>query len=575
VSSACAPVVSDEGAERTELDYLATAEQVGPVAYRDPLGAISPDGHWLAYTARDRLHVVPVDGGGARVVGGGSRSIRYVTWLPDSRHVAVRERVFDRSRQEWWLYDRMDGSRTRLWPDRTDAPDLGELDMLAWSADGTRVAGVTRGGGTSSVWVMRGDGATVERAATGPRLSFPAWTPEGRLACLAFAGGRQRAHLPCGSPEPLFDDQEAFGRFAFAPDGAELYYGSPGDEGFLDLWVRPVEGGAPRRLTRFARDAYAPSVGAGGDVVFKSQDYRTFIATVPASGGETTTLTAFQSETPTWGWDGDRIAFTFGSWRHVTDDFHYPDIAQHIGTVPSSTEIPLAEPEEIVRQSHSEDQGMHWSPNGRWIVFHTHVDSDDVWLMPADGRGAARMISEGGSETGWPRWSPDGRWIVFPSYRDKDNGGRQAHLFIIGVDQETGEVTAPQSRIDLAGLGDDIIHAEWVDAGETLIFEAAAGVGRKALWSVPRGGGAPTRFHAYASDQVHSGIGASPDGLWAAYVDRGPEGFFQIFRVAVGGGEPRQLTFDPTHKTQPSVSPDGRRVAFTVFSYRAHFWRLR
>ena len=128
------------------LDYVASAEQVGPVAYRDPLGRVSPDGRWFAYTERDRLHVLPASGGAERVMGPGASSIRFIAWLPDSRRVAVRERVFDRSRQEWWVYDRADGSREPLWPGRDSSPDLLALDMLAWSPDGAIVAGV-RGGG--------------------------------------------------------------------------------------------------------------------------------------------------------------------------------------------------------------------------------------------------------------------------------------------------------------------------------------------------------------------------------------------------------------------------------------------
>ena len=57
---------ADDVASAAPLHYLVTAEQVGPVAYRDPLGRVSPDGRWLAYTERDRLHVVPVDGGARR-----------------------------------------------------------------------------------------------------------------------------------------------------------------------------------------------------------------------------------------------------------------------------------------------------------------------------------------------------------------------------------------------------------------------------------------------------------------------------------------------------------------------------
>jgi len=569
----CGPRPS-ESDDVPSLHYLATAEQVGPVAYRDPLGGVSPDGRWLAYVERDRVHVMPVGGGVARVIGPGTRSIRFLSWLPDSQRLAVRERVFDRSRQEWWLYDRIDASRTRLWPERAAGPDLGTLDMLAWSSDGNRVAGLVREDGQSAMWVMDAGGESAEVRATGPRLTYPAWSPDGRLACLSVEGDEQLLRYPCDEPAPLFSDQEAYGPIAFSPDGESIYYGSPGEGGFLDLWERSAMGESPRRLTALARDAYAPSVGADGAVVLKSQDYRTFLATAPAEGGPSTPLTTFQSETPSWSWDGTEVAFTFGDWRHVTDDFHYPDIAQHIGVVSVDGDTPRNEPDRIIRQSFSEDQSMQWSPNGRWIAFHTHEESDDIWLVAADGSTEPRMISEGGSETGWPRWSADGRWIIFPSYRRDETGGRRAHLFLIGVDQESGAVTVPQTRIELLGFDQDIVQGEWADAGETIVFEAAGGIGVKSLWTVPRAGGSPTRFHTFPSDQVHSGIGVSPDGRWTAYVDRAEDGFYQLFRVPVGGGDIEQLTFDPSNKTQPAYSPTGERVAFTVFTYSVRFWRV-
>ena len=559
------------------LRFVTSAEQIGPVVYRDPLGAVSPDGLWLAYTERDRVHVTPSSGGAVHVIGPGVNSIRYLSWLPDSRRIAVRERVFDRSRQDWYVYDRVTGDRSALW---SDAPS-GEahpasMDQLAWSPDDTKVAGVVRAGGGAEVWVSNADGTGAEPVATGGEFTFPAWTPQSGLACLsADPDGRQTLQLPCGqaAASMRYENVEAFGRMAFSPDGAWAYLGSPGDGGFLDLWAMSVADGSAHRLSSFARDAYDPSVGPDGGVYFKTQDYRVFLATTPAVGGPTTALTTFQSETPTWSWDGLQVAFTFGSWRHVTDDIHYPDIAQHIGVVDTQGDELHREPTRVVRSTYSEDQGMYWSPNGRWIAFHTHVDSDDIWLMPADGSSEGHMISAEGSETGWPRWSADGRWIAFKSFRRDEAGARHAYLYTIEVDQEIGE-TQPQTRVDMGDFPYDIVLADWGDEGSTLVFEAAEAIGQKSLWTVPRTGGTPRRIHTFTSDQITSGIGVSHDGQWVAYVDRASDGFYQIFRVPVTGGAPEQLTHDPSNKTQPSYSPTGDRVAFTVFNYEVHFWRM-
>jgi len=52
------------------------------------------------------------------------------------------------------------------------------------------------------------------------------------------------------------------------------------------------------------------------------------------------------------------------------------------------------------------------------------------------------------------------------------------------------------------------------------------------------------------------------------------DGHMQLFKVPASGGEPLQITFDPSDKTHPSWSPRGDQIAFTVFRYLAHFWLL-
>lgn len=319
---------------------------------------------------------------------------------------------------------------------------------------------------------------------------------------------------------------------------------------------------------------YGPAVTPDGDLVYRSQHYMVSLSAVPADGGRVKRLTTFQSETPSWNPGGTEVSFTFGRWRVATDDAQYPDIDQDIGVVGVPRFLPRRAPDRIVRRSYSEDQGMHWSPNGRWITYHSHVDgTDDIYLVPAGDPSGPRPLSAGGHETGWPRWSPDGRWIVFPSYTRDARGARRSSLYIVPVDQETGE-TLPQRQVDLGDFGHDALHAEWTPDSKRLVFEAAEGAGRKALYTVVREGGTPERFHEWDSEQVHSGISVSPDGAWVAHIAPDSAGFFQVYRVPLGGGDPEQLTTDPTRKTQPAYDPAGRWLAYTVFSYEIRFLRL-
>src|SRR5262249_6085473 len=144
--------------------------------------------------------------------------------------------------------------------------------------------------------------------------------------------------------------------------------------------------------------------------------YRTSVALAAADGGPTRPLSLFQSETPSWDPTGRYVGITYGTWRRVVDDAHYPDIAQDAGIIDADPSRPASAPARIVHASASEDQPWCWSRTGRWTAFHSHKDqSDDIWLRPADSDAVPGRISflGRGAEVGWPRWSPDGRWIVF------------------------------------------------------------------------------------------------------------------------------------------------------------------
>jgi len=572
-----ASVASGQSTAPPVIRLVAAVAQMGPVGYRDPLGVVSPNGEWLAFTSGGAINVVNTAGGPIRSLARFA-GITSIAWRGDD-HTIVALTNDGVAGWRWTLVDTRDGSTRDAWSGAFVAAGGGEpteprrFAAAAWSKDGAKLAGISYSANGTSLWMGDADGAHGRTVTTTNLLSFPTWTPDGaRVACLELSSGRQHVSLPCGGAATPPTSLEAYGPLAFSPDGGTLYFGTPNSRGTLDLYAQPLSGCAPRRLTSFARDTYAPSVTNNGGVLFGTQDYRTVIASVPAAGGPVRQLTTFQSETPSWSRDDRMLGFTYGSWRRVVDDMRYPNIAQDLGVVRADSSTPAASPARVVRASPSEDQGLDWSPDGRWIALHSHANGlDDVWMQPADGSAAARPITKGGIETGWPRWSPDGKWIAY-STEMFDANRLHGVAFLVGVNQATGDVTQPARRIPVVGVDGDVDAVEWLTA-DTLVLLAGQG-DHRAIYTASRDGGTARVIHRFTSEQQFSGLGVSTTGRWVAFVAPGADGHFQVFRVPIAGGAPKQVTTDPTDKTQPSVSHDGASIAFTVFSYQMQFWLI-
>jgi Tol biopolymer transport system component len=568
-------------ADAPRLAWIATAHQFGPVAYRDPVAAISPDGRWVAYSEGRFLRVQAVEGGPPIEFLPGDAQIRHLAWHPDNRTIVANGDL----RAGWVAYDRVERTRRPLWRREeitarthdggTATARPPQVRQVAWSPDGQSLAGIVDSTDGPQVWAIAADGASARVEARAPAISFPAWSPRGEIACIATAGGRSRVAIPCGAAPVRSDpDLDVYGPIAVATDGGTVYAGMPSAAGTVDLWAIPIRGGAARRLTAFSRDTYAPSVATDGSVLFKVQSYRTTVARVAADGGATYPLAAFQSETPSWDPTGRWIGVTFGTWRRVVDDAHYPDIAQDVGIVPANADRARA-PARVIHDSSSEDQSLCWSPNGQWIAFHSHKDqSDDIWLRPADRDAPATRITflGRGAETGWPRWSPDGQSLLFTA---TDPQTHREPIYVMGVDQTSGRVTRPAEAVTLQGFEGDVMHVEWLPDSQGIVGIGKERPGQHAIFTADAKGGRLRVVHRFASEHEPPGIAASPDGREVAFIAPAPDGFFQVFRLALARGEPHQVTTDRSHKTQPAWSPDGRQIAFTVWNYDAQLWTLR
>jgi hypothetical protein len=552
------------GLDLPQLSYVTTAHQLGVVGYRDPVGAISPDGRHFAYSEGRFVHVIPTGGGAPLTLAPGEGQIRNLLWTSNSL-IAVED-VTPSGR--WWLHE-IDKGGARL--GRLGSSDLNSDTRQLACATGRGCTGMRFTSSGAELFPVGSD-FVMFHPVTG-RPSWLAVRPNGDVACIVNA----RITLKCGGPPLQIDvDRGVYGPIAFSPDGNIVYFSLPNTAGMVELWSADVNTGRTRRLSNFSRDAYAPTVAADGTVVFKVQTYRTHLADVALAGGATRQLTTFQSETPSYHPKRSLIAFTFGTWRRLIDDAKYPDIAQDVGVIDFSPPVPAAAPTEVLEDSDSEDQAMTWSPNGQWIAFHSHKEmSDDVWLRPADGKGPDKRITflGRGAEVGWPRWSPDGRTVLLNGARKRDGA---SVLYTIGVNQDTGAMTSELREINVTGIGGEMGHAEWMPDSATVIALVKEGAGRHAIFTVPAAGGRATLVHRFETEHDFSGLGVSADGRRVAFTAPAPDGFFQIFVKAIGQPTPPvQLTTDPSHKTQPAFSPYGSRVAFTVWSYEAAFWSFK
>jgi TolB protein len=246
----------------------------------------------------------------------------------------------------------------------------------------------------------------------------PNWSRDGKY--FLFNQGGRMYKLPVAGGEPqLLDTGFAIrcnNDHGISPDGTLLAISDQSQEQRRSLiYVLPIAGGAPRRITQVAPSYWHGWSPDGRTLAYCAErdgDYN--IYTVPLEGGEEKRLTTAKGldDGPDYSHDGQYIYFNsertglMQIWRMKADGGEQTQITS--------------------------DEYNNWfahpSPDGKWIVFLSyekdvkgHPANKDVMLrlMPVGG-GEIQVLAKlfGGQGTiNVPSWSPDSRQVAFVSYR--------------------------------------------------------------------------------------------------------------------------------------------------------------
>jgi len=347
-----------------------------------------------------------------------------------------------------------------------------------------------------------------------PRLAVsPALAAAGLAAVIVFAGitwwfARPRPVPPTATPTlvRLTSGSGLTADPALSPDGKLLAYASDrSGEGNLDIYVQQLGGGEPIRLTRGPLDNSQPAFSSDATkIAFRSERDGGGIYVMSALGGEPR-LIAKDGRRPRFSPDGSLIAYWIGEQLLQTG---------RIYVMPSSGGPPKQLQPEFAVANYPV-----WAPDGKHVLFiggKGTLSTRDWWVAsiddgPATSTGAFAALREKGLEPrGVPGMWEQGDQVVFSGVL-----GDSTNLWRIPISSQTWRVAGAPQRLTF-GTG---LETGPTAAGSRVVF----------------------------SSQV------SNDDIWSLRVDA---------NHGIASGEPRRLTEDSAVDYWPSLSADGRKIAF-------------
>jgi serine/threonine-protein kinase len=440
------------GTERTLT--LVKTTRLTSAAGLEILPAISPDGKFLAYTARatsmtgSRIYIQPVDGGRALSVTDSLRGNQSAPdWSPDgSRLVFVSE---DEKGAAIEIMPPTGGSVRTVYQSAPSESGVGPPQAPRWSPDGHQIA-FEKG---DSVMVINQDGTGLHMVAALVDVHSLAWSPDGRW----LAGVTNNSAFVYGG-----DGGFSFGNLAAS-----------------SIFVVPAAGGSPRAASDsttlnispvWLRDGrgilYVSSSGGGRDV------YQQDIGRNEAPRGPARRITTgLDAHTIALSHDGRRLVYS--KYTRDVNIWMLPEVPGGTASIRNAIQI---------THGNQAIETVRVSPDGKWLVYDSDLNGNaDIFVVSAQG-GTPRQLTDNPADDLTPAWSPDGAEVAFHSFR---NGNRD--IFEVNADG-TGlaEVTSSphHERFAVWGTRNSLAFAQ--DSDITFVTYEVIRNGPGAPWGPPR-----------------------------------------------------------------------------------------